>query len=123
LYANAYPTTISGIIFLDSIMANVDLVRLWPDVDAPEFDGSMLPENATVEEIRRVREQYKQRFHVSAPNPEGLDRSNLASLLPHADGPVLSGKPYLTVVGHDPETFAQENEVSSILYYLQYEQY
>ncbi|KAI4831943.1 alpha/beta-hydrolase [Aureobasidium sp. EXF-8845] len=115
LYANAYPTTISVIIFLDSIMANVDLVDLWPDVDAPGFDESTLPEDATVEEIRLVRGQYKQRFHVSAPNPEGLDRSNLASLLSHANGPVLSGKPYLTVVGHDPETFAQENEVWGIL--------
>jgi pimeloyl-ACP methyl ester carboxylesterase len=118
LYANAYPTTISGIIFLDSIMANVDLVDLWPDVDAPGFDESTLPKYATVEEIRLVREQYKQRFHVSAPNPEGLDRSNLASLLSHANGPVLPGKPYLTVVGHDPETFAQENEVSFLLCYL-----
>ncbi|KAI4831255.1 alpha/beta-hydrolase [Aureobasidium sp. EXF-8845] len=118
LYANAYPTTVSGIVFLDSIMANVDLVGLWPDVDAPGFDGSTLPENATSEKIRRVREQYKQRFHVSAPNPEGLDRSNLASLLPHADDPALSGKPYLTIVGHDPETFAQENEVSLLLCYL-----
>lgn len=104
-------------------MANVDLVGLWPDVDAPGFDESTLPKDGTVEEIRRVREQYKQRFQVSAPNPEGLDRSNLASLLPHADGPVLPGKPYLTVVGHDPETFAQENEVSFFLNFLQHEQY
>jgi hypothetical protein len=86
-------------------------VGLWPDADAPGFDESTLPKGTTVEEIRQVREQYKKRFHVSAPNPEGLDRRNLASLLPHADGPVLLGDPFLTVVGHDPETFAQENEV------------
>jgi pimeloyl-ACP methyl ester carboxylesterase len=115
LYANAYPATVPAIIFLDSIMAHVDLVELWPDVDAPGFDGGTLPKDATVEEIRRVREQYKQRFHVSAPNPEGLDRRNLASLLPHANGPTLPGDPFITVVGHDPETFAQENEVSLLL--------
>jgi pimeloyl-ACP methyl ester carboxylesterase len=111
IFASAYPITVSGIIFLDSIMASVDLVGLWPDADAPGFDESTLPKGTTVEEIRQVREQYKKRFHVSAPNPEGLDRRNLASLLPHADGPVLLGDPFLTVVGHDPETFAQENEV------------
>jgi hypothetical protein len=94
-------------------MANVDLVALWPDVDAPGFDKATLLEGTTVEEIREVREQYRQRFHASVPNPEDLDRRNLAQLLPYAEGPELQGDPLLTVVGHDPETFAQENEVGS----------
>lgn len=93
-------------------MAHVDLVSLWPDVDAPGFDKSTLPEGTTVKEIKSVREQYKQRFHVSAPNPENLDRSNLAQLLPQAGSPKLQGNPFLTIVGHDAETFAEENEVS-----------
>jgi hypothetical protein len=99
-------------------MAHMNLVALWPDVDAPGFDTATLPEDTTVEEMRRVREQYRQRFDVSAPNPERLDRRNLASLLPQADHPKLQRNPFLTVVGHDPETFAYENEVSvPVCYY------
>ncbi|KAI4762730.1 alpha/beta-hydrolase [Aureobasidium sp. EXF-3400] len=111
LYCDTNPATSSGLIFLDSIMAHIDLVALWPDVDATGFDRATLPEGTTVEEIRGVREQHRQRFHASVPNPEGLDRRNLAQLLPSAQGPRLQGT-LLTVVGHDPETFAQENEKS-----------
>ncbi|KAI4744996.1 alpha/beta-hydrolase [Aureobasidium sp. EXF-12298] len=109
LYCDTNPATVSGLIFLDSIMANVDLVALWPDVDAPGFDKATLPESTTAEEIRGVREQYRSRFHASVPNPEGLDRKTLAQLLPSSQGPRLEGT-LITVVGHDAETFAQENE-------------
>lgn len=114
LYCGSYPssTNISGLIFLDSIMAHVDLVALWPNVDAPGFDATTLPEGTTVEEMKSVKEQYSSKFHVSAPNPEKLDRSNLAQLLPQAGSPKLQGNPSLTIVGHDAETFAEENEVS-----------
>jgi pimeloyl-ACP methyl ester carboxylesterase len=114
LYAAAHPTLVSGLIFLDSIMAHIDLMALWPDVDAPGFDTTTLSEETTVEEIRTVRQQY-QRFHISAPNPENLDRTNLGHLLPSPESPVLQGNPLLTVVGHDPEAFAHENEVSITL--------
>lgn len=93
-------------------MAHVDLVSLWPDVDAPGFDRDTLPEGTTVEEVRSVREQYRSRFHVSTPNPENLDRSDLARLLPQAASPKLQANPFITIVGHDAETFAEENEVS-----------
>ena len=47
------------------------------------------------------------------PNMEGLSRRNLATLLPDSDGPRLEGwggsGPYLTVVGHDWETFAEQS--------------
>jgi pimeloyl-ACP methyl ester carboxylesterase len=112
LYAAAHPTLVSGLIFLDSIMAHIDLMALWPDVDAPGFDTTTLSEETTVEEIRTVRQQYRQRFHLSAPNPENLDRRNLGHLLPSPESPGLQGNPLLTVVGHDPEAFAHENEVS-----------
>jgi pimeloyl-ACP methyl ester carboxylesterase len=111
LYAAAHPTLISGLLFLDSIMAHIDLMALWPDVDAPDFDTTTLPKDTTAEEIRAVKQQY-QRFHVSAPNPENLDRGNLEHLLPRPGSPGLQGSPLLKVVGHDPETFALENEVS-----------
>jgi hypothetical protein len=51
-------------------------------------------------------------FSPFNPNKEGLDRRNLAQLLPSASEPKLVGPggkaPYITVVGHDGETFAQE---------------
>ncbi|KEQ72821.1 hypothetical protein M436DRAFT_72996 [Aureobasidium namibiae CBS 147.97] len=113
LYCASHPSTnISGLIFLDSMMAHVDLVSLWPDVDAPGFDKSTLSEGTTIEEIRNVRQQYEQRFHVSAPNSENLDRSDLAQLLPQAGSPKLQGNPFLIIVRHDAETFAEENEKS-----------
>ncbi|CAD0098966.1 unnamed protein product, partial [Aureobasidium mustum] len=110
LFAEKHPTIASGFVFLDSIMAHVDLVALWPDVDAPGFKEENLPNGTTRGELRNVKEEYRKRFHVSAPNPEGLDRSSLAALLPEAGAPKLKGDPQLTVVGHDDEVFAQENE-------------
>ncbi|KAH0342877.1 alpha/beta-hydrolase, partial [Aureobasidium melanogenum] len=112
LFAKTYPTTVSGFIFLDSIMAHVDLVALWPDVDAPDFKDEDLPEGTTKEDMRSVKEEYRKRFDVAAPNPEGLNRKTLKGLLPEASEPKLEGNPRLTVVGHDDMTFAQENEVS-----------
>lgn len=112
LFAKTYPATVSGLVFLDSIMAHVDLVELWPDPDATGFDKSDLPQGTSVDDMRRVKEEYRKRFDVAAPNPEGLNRKTLAELLPEASGPKLQGNPLLTVVGHDDETFAQENEVS-----------
>ncbi|CAD0084939.1 unnamed protein product, partial [Aureobasidium vineae] len=109
LFADSYPGMVSGMLFLDSIMAHVDLVALWPDVDAIGFDETTLPQGTTTEEVKSVREEYRKRFHVSVPNSEELDRSTLAGLLPRADRPKLRS-PLLTVVGHDPETFAQENK-------------
>jgi hypothetical protein len=51
-------------------------------------------------------------FSPSNPNKEGLDRRNLAQLLPSASEPKRVGPggkaPYITVVGHDVETFAEE---------------
>lgn len=114
LFAARYPDEISGFIFLDSIMAHVDLVALWPDTSDPSFDKRTLPEGTTVEQLREVREKYKKIFDVHAPNPEGLDRSGLDKLLPASDSPKLKGvdgKPWITVIGHDPDTFAQENKV------------
>jgi hypothetical protein len=51
-------------------------------------------------------------FGPSVPNTEGLSRRNLAALLPSSSSPKLLGYngegPYLTVVGHDWETFAEQ---------------
>lgn len=52
-------------------------------------------------------------FDLNVKNNENLDRSIGPALLPRADGPRLwfgsMFGPYLSIVGHDPETFAQRS--------------
>jgi pimeloyl-ACP methyl ester carboxylesterase len=118
LFAQTYPGTVIGMMFLDSIMANSDYTSIWPNPDAPGFDPQTLPGDVTVEQVRETRERYRSMFHPDVPNMEGLSRRNLATLLPDADGPKLEGwggsGPYLTVVGHDWETFADQSYLGSV---------
>ncbi|XDG07092.1 hypothetical protein ABKA04_006707 [Annulohypoxylon sp. FPYF3050] len=112
LFAATFPRVVHGLLLLDSNIANSDLVSIFPDPDAPDFDPKDLPDDVTVAELRRVREEYRARFHPSVPNPEHLDRRNIATLLPAADAPKLvafgDGGPALTVVEHEWDFFAQE---------------
>ncbi|KAI1381909.1 alpha/beta-hydrolase [Hypoxylon crocopeplum] len=113
LWAEAYPGAVEALLLLDSNIANSDLVSVFPDPDAPDFDPAVLPEDVTVEDLRRTRAGYASHFHPSVPNPEHLDRLNIAELLPHSDTPRLKGPedgkgPWITVVGHDWDTFAEE---------------
>ncbi|KAI1393950.1 alpha/beta-hydrolase [Hypoxylon trugodes] len=114
LYTETYPGIVEGLLLLDSNIANSDLVSVFPDPDAPGFDPKVLPSDATVEELRRTRAAYDSYFRPSVPNPEHLDRRNIADLLPLSDAPPLQGPgsigPWITVVGHDWETFAEEGE-------------
>lgn len=113
LFAQTYPGTVCGMLFLDSIMANSDYTEIWPNPDAPSFDPHTLPGDVTADEVRETREKYRNMFHPDVPSMEGLSRRNLATLLPESDGPQLEGwggaGPYLTVVGHDWETFAEQS--------------
>jgi len=113
LFAQTYPGTVLGLLFLDSIMANSDFVSMYPDPDAKDFDPSMLPKGVTVNDVRQTRAACASMFSPDVPNREGLSRRNLAKLLPDSDAPKLEGYhgegPYLTVVGHDWETFAEQN--------------
>lgn len=114
LYAQEYHGTVAGMLLLDSIMANSDFVSIFPDPDSPDFDPGSLPQDVTPEMLCETRTKFREVFHPSVKNPEGLDRRNLATLLPDADKPCLNqgfgGRaPFLTVVGHDPEWFAQES--------------
>ncbi|PSN73935.1 alpha/beta-hydrolase [Corynespora cassiicola Philippines] len=118
LFAQAYPGTVSGLLLLDSIMANSDQVSIWPDPDVPGFDPNTLPPGSSIKDVRETRETYRKIFHPDVPNEEGLSRRNLAKLLPDADGPKLVGVggqgPYLTVVGHDWEEFAEQCYTGSL---------
>lgn len=111
LYAAEHPGRVAACLFLDSMMANTDFVSLFPDPDVP----TTLPAGVTVDELRKAREGYRRMFHPTVPNPEHFDRRNLPALLPEAGHPQLpagpDGKaPYLVVVGHDPDEFAEQGE-------------
>ncbi|KAH7379409.1 hypothetical protein DE146DRAFT_317715 [Phaeosphaeria sp. MPI-PUGE-AT-0046c] len=113
LFAQQNPGTVSGLLFLDSIMANSDQISYWPNPDAPDFDQHTLPDGVTADQVRETRRKYRETFHPDVPNMEGLSRRNLAKLLPDDNAPRLEGYlgkgPYLTVVGHDWETFAEQS--------------
>lgn len=113
LYAQEYPGTVSGLLLLDSVLANSDFVSVFPDPDAEGFDATSLPEGTTADALRESREGVRRIFHPTVGSKEGLSRKNLKQLLPASDGPVLQGPdghgPYVTVVGHDFEAFAEES--------------
>lgn len=112
LYAETYPGTVTALLFLDSMVANSNFDWL-PDPDAADFDPSKLPPDVTMEVLREQRAKFAAVFAPGSINKEGLDRRNLAGLLPYSDKPLLHGpggrKPLLTVVEHDPERFALES--------------
>lgn len=120
LYAQQDLQSIAGLVFLDSNITNTDFVSIWPDPDAPGFDASSLPEGVDAEGLRLTRLKFKKLFHPSVPNPEGISRRNLPQLLPNGDFPKLHGSdtegPFLTVVGHDPQAFAEQSWTVSLRY-------
>jgi len=119
LYCQTYSGTVTALLFLDSNIANSDFVSLFPDPDATSASAgesinstSYLPDDATVDDLRALRNRVKATLHPSVANSEALDRGNLHLLLPHADTPTLTAPhgqaPWLTVVAHDPDAFAAE---------------
>ena len=118
LYAQTYPGVVAGLLLLDSIMANSDF-EWWPNPDAKGFDASQLPDDVTIDVLKEQRARYAAIFRPDVVNKEGLDRRNLATLLPKSDGPKLQGPHkglFVTIVGHDFDTFGHESlEVCSCL--------
>lgn len=99
-------------LFLDSNMANNDFTSIFPNPDDDDFKAQELPDDTTVDDLRKLRQRTRAMFHPSISNSERLDRNSLKDQLPRADEPKLAGpngrSPYLTVVGHDPVAFAEE---------------
>jgi len=118
LFAQTYGGTVLGLLFLDSIIANGNLADVWPNPDVKDFDPNVLPPGATEKDLRDARVKYGRMFGPDVPNSEGLSRRNLATLLPSSDAPKLDGYggegPYLTVCGHDWETFAEQSYTGSL---------
>lgn len=110
LYAQKYP--VAALLLLDSIIANSDF-DFWPNPDKSSIRRPEdLPEEVTDEILRQQRAKFAAMFHPSVSNKEGLSRRNLAKLLPHSDNPMLGteeNRPWVTVVGHDFDAFAEES--------------
>ncbi|KAF7555487.1 hypothetical protein G7Z17_g2173 [Cylindrodendrum hubeiense] len=114
LFAQEHPTTVASVLFLDSVITDSDFVSICPDPDGQDFDEATLPSGITPEILRIARVQIGKFFHPSVGNKEGLSRKNLTQLLPRADAPSLRGPdgsgPFITVLGHDFDTFAEHSE-------------
>ena len=109
LYAQKNP--VAGVLLLDSIIANSNF-NFWPDPDAPGFDKNQLPDDVGIDVLKAQRAKFRAIFDPANPNKEGLSRRDLADILPYSDRPALKGDstgPWLTVVGHDFEAFADES--------------
>lgn len=112
LYVQHHQGIVSGMIFFDSNIANVNYSDFLPDPDSPGFNNIALHlDDCTIEEYREARTRLSRMFDLKVKNAESLDRSNSPSLLPYSNLPKLVGTgnsgPLLCVVGHDPETFAE----------------
>lgn len=113
LYAQTYPGTVAGMILLDSNIANADYSTFWPDPAAADFDTkAVVRDDCTIEQYVEASTRLAAMFAFSAKNGENLDRRTCPTLLPHANAPKLIGpdgeEVKVCVVGHDPETFADE---------------
>lgn len=113
LYAQQHPGVVVGLLLLDSIIANSNF-DWWPNPDSDGFNPKVdLPADVSIEVLREQRDRFATRFHPGVANREGLSRRNLAQLLPYSDGPRLVGPdgrgPWVTVMGHDFEKFADES--------------
>ena len=112
LYAKEYPNSVTGFLFLDSVLANSDFVSIYPDPDSKDFDASTLPDGITADMLRQERAGVMKVFHPSNGSREGLSRKNLIELLPHSDQPKIDGPDgspaWITVVGHEFDAFAKE---------------
>ncbi|KAF2751171.1 hypothetical protein M011DRAFT_387572, partial [Sporormia fimetaria CBS 119925] len=116
LFTTTYPGLVSGLLFLDSALTDTDYVSCFPDPDSPSFNPHLLPPGITTSDLRTARSNWRANFHPDMPTPERLDRSSLRTLLPSPSEPKLHEKgymglpPYVTVVGHDWQSFATRSK-------------
>ncbi|ESZ90658.1 hypothetical protein SBOR_8958 [Sclerotinia borealis F-4128] len=111
LYIQSHPSIASGLFSLDSNIPNVNYSDFLPDPSSPAFNPSLVTApDCTLAQYIEARTKLVNLFDLSVPNSESMDRRTGPKLLPCADRPKLIGVdgkgPWLTVVGHDPVTFA-----------------
>lgn len=112
LYSQNHPRVVAAAIVLDSNICNVNYSDFWPDPEAPDFDPkTVVSDDCTLPQYIGARKQLVAMFDLNVKNAEGLDRTQGPLLLPFADSPKLEGPrsrgPWLSIVGHDPVTFAE----------------
>lgn len=119
LFATTYPSTVIGLLLLDSTPTNTDFVSLFPDPSSPSFSTfTSLPPSVPESALLTARASLSARFHPSIGNLQGLDRRNLPLLIPHPPEkpipqlpPGPDGlPPFITVIEHGWAAFAAENE-------------
>ncbi|KAB8293140.1 hypothetical protein EYC80_007491 [Monilinia laxa] len=111
LYIQSYPSICSALLSLDSNIPNVNYSDFLSDPSSSTFDPSLVTApDCTLAQYIGARAALINIFDLSVPNSESMDRRNGPKLLPYADSPKLVGVggkgPWLTVIGHDPVTFA-----------------
>lgn len=114
LYAQQHPGQVAGLLILDSNIGNREMSDLWPDAQAPGFDPrDVVADDCTLEQYLEASPKLPKIFNSDVKNSEGLDRRNVKKLLPESGAPRLVGPGgrglFLTVVGHDPDAFADES--------------
>lgn len=114
LYAQHHPGQVAALLILDSNIGNKEYSDLWPNAQAPGFDPKdVIADDCTLEQYLEAGARLRKTFNSDVKNPEGLDRRNVKNLLPESGAPKLVGPDgrglWLTVVSHDPETFADES--------------
>jgi pimeloyl-ACP methyl ester carboxylesterase len=114
LYIERYPNEIDGLLILDSNIGNQEFTDLWPNPQAENFDpNTVVTEDCNLAQYQESYIKLGKMFNSDVKSPEGLDRRNLKHLLPSPSAPKLLGPDgkgiWLTVVGHDPETFESQS--------------
>lgn len=114
LYAQYYPRQIAGLLILDFNIGNKELADLSPNAQAPGFDlKNVVTDDCTLEQYLEASARLPRVFNFNVNSPEGLNRRNVKDLLRKLGAPKLTGPDgrglWLTVVGHDPEAFADES--------------
>ncbi|KAI5925270.1 Alpha/beta hydrolase fold-1 [Camillea tinctor] len=113
-YADRYPTIVEGILFLDSNPGNTEYADIWPNPKSPSFNLEKIPPGTPLDVYEAAYTKMTTVFSAAAKNGEGFDRREIKNILPDPSKPKLKGSktssqgPWITVVGHELETFSQE---------------
>lgn len=108
LYAQKYSKNVFGFLFLDSMIASSDFISIFQE---PKDEDERKHLSTKERQGMKIgREKMQMYFHPSLPNAERFDRSQLATYVPFSHQPKLANDPFVTVLGHDHEFFANDTQ-------------